>query len=87
MNDPNAIEMRVHGFGAHGDLIVDELLADATTERELDLTQQAWPVETPARSGGCCGAFREDPIWVSGRDADVHDIGSLVDLHNDLFAA
>ena len=32
-------------------------------------------------------ALRDDPIRVPDRDADVHDIGSLVELHNDLFAA
>jgi anion-transporting ArsA/GET3 family ATPase len=32
-------------------------------------------------------AFGEDPICAPDRDTDVHDIGSLVDLHNDLFAA
>jgi len=31
--------------------------------------------------------LRDDPICVPDRDADVHDIASLVDLHNDLFAA
>ncbi len=32
-------------------------------------------------------ALREAPICVPDRDADVHDIASLVDLYNDLFAA
>jgi len=31
-------------------------------------------------------ALRDDPICVPDRDADVHDIASLVDVHNDLFA-
>ena len=30
-------------------------------------------------------AFGEDPICVPDRDADVHDIGSLIDLQHDLF--
>ena len=32
-------------------------------------------------------ALGNDPIRVPDRDTDVHDIGSLVELHNDLFAA
>jgi anion-transporting ArsA/GET3 family ATPase len=32
-------------------------------------------------------ALRDDPICVPDRDADVHDIGSLVELHDRLFAA
>ena len=32
-------------------------------------------------------ALHDDPISVPDREADVHDIRSLVDLHNDLFAA
>jgi anion-transporting ArsA/GET3 family ATPase len=32
-------------------------------------------------------ALRDDPICVPDRDADVHDIGSLVELHDSLFAA
>jgi anion-transporting ArsA/GET3 family ATPase len=32
-------------------------------------------------------ALRNDPISVGDRDADVHDIESLVELYNDLFAA
>ena len=32
-------------------------------------------------------ALGDDPICASDRDADVHDIRSLIDLHNELFAA
>jgi hypothetical protein len=32
-------------------------------------------------------ALRDDPICVPDRDADVHDIGSLVELQDSLFAA
>jgi len=59
-------------------------LADKVAETHIEVQRLA------GRDAGAVArllrALREDPICVPDRDADVHDIRSLVDLHNDLFA-
>jgi hypothetical protein len=51
------------------------------------LRSSTWPGATPRPSTVYDSPGTTTPICVPEREADIHDIGSLVGLHNDLFAA
>jgi hypothetical protein len=77
---PSDAEKHLFAFNQLGARLADKI-ASTHVEVQRLAGRDAGAVDRLLR------AFGEDPICVPDRDADVHDIASLVDLHNDLFAA
>jgi anion-transporting ArsA/GET3 family ATPase len=86
---------RVHPLdrAPHDAVTVSARLRDQFGPRLADKVARTH-VEVQRLAGRDAGAverlhrrLRDDPICVPDRDADVHDIGSLVELHDSLFAA